>query len=300
MFNGTTYYGERGYIQLMRDILNKGVDVSDRTGVGTRALFDAKVIYAPGDHALATIRSCPLRLAFEEFWFFLSGQTQTKALEAKGVKFWVGNTTREFLDKRGLHDLDEGDMGWAYGHNYRHFNKGAAISEEFVCDQITETYNALKKDRYTRRAYVTIWHPGYSHKMALTPCWLAHQAVILPDENGDDTLHFKLSSRSLDALYGFQYAASQFRLYQLCLAKLLGVKLGYLSCDLSQTHIYHNALEYSQEVVGRDFGTPGVVSIKKPLNTLKDLLELQWEDIQVSGHIVNTAPFNTPKPPMAA
>ena len=299
MINGQTYYGEKGYLQLMADVLYKGVDVPDRTGVGSRAMFDAKVIYGPEEFPFSTVRPAGLEKAFREFWFFMSGRTQTKELEAQGVNFWVGNTTREFLDKRGLHHLEEGDMGFAYGSQFRSFNKGLLKDEARVVDQLRETYETLKKDPYSRRVLTTFWNPSASPLMALTPCWHTHQFVVLPDEQGRNTLHMKAACRSLDICFGYQFAVQQYRLYQMCLAKLLGFELGSASFDLTQIHIYTTQRDYVGEILTRELGTPGQVSIKKELNSLEDIINLQWEDIKVTGLVVNREPFETPRPPMA-
>lgn len=300
MFNGKTYYGEKGYLEMMADILNHGVDVPDRTGVGSRAMFDAKVIYMPDEFPFSTVRPASLEKAFREFWFFMSGRTQTKELEAQGVNFWVGNTTREFLDNRGLQDLEEGDMGMAYGWQWRSFNKGLAAEDKRIIDQLRQTYETLKKDPYSRRVYTTFWNPSASPLMALTPCWHSHQFVVLPNDEGEKVLHMKIINRSLDSCFGYQFAVQQYRVYQMCMAKLLGYELGGMVCDLTQIHIYENQKDYVAEILTRDLGTPGKVEIKKELNTLEDMINLQWEDIEVTGLKVNTEKFVTPRPPMAA
>lgn len=94
MFNGQVYYGELGYLQLLSDVFRNGVEIPDRTGVGSRALFDSKIIFRPGEFPFSTVRPLPLKKAFLEFWFFMQGKTQTKELEAQGVNFWQANTTR--------------------------------------------------------------------------------------------------------------------------------------------------------------------------------------------------------------
>lgn len=294
------YKGEQGYLDLMRDVLTHGVDVPDRTGVGSRALFDAKVVYAPGEFPFSTVRPASPRLAFEEFWFFMSGDTQTKRLEEKDVFFWQGNTTREFLDKRGLSHLDEGDMGMAYGHQLRSFNKGIVEDSKYVVDQLRGVYETLKEDRYSRRVFTTLWNPSASPYMALTPCWHSHQFVVLPDQQGRDTLHLKLLNRSLDACFGFIFATQQYRLYQMCLCKLLGFELGRLSADLTHVHLYANQFEYAEEILGRDLGVAGTISLTADIKTFEDMLSLSWSDWQIKGLHVNDAPFKTPRPPMAA
>lgn len=300
MFNGKTYYGERGYIELMADILNNGSDVPDRTGVGSRAMFDAKIIYAEGEFPFSTVRPAPLFSAFEELWFFMRGQTQTKILEEKGINFWKGNTSRKFLDARGLNALPEGDMGQAYGYQWRQYNATLVSGEKDVVDQLQSTIDTLKKEPYSRRVYTTFWNPSASKYMALTPCWHSHQFVCLPNAQGENTLHLKMVSRSLDALFGKSMACQQYRLYQMCVAEMLGMKVGALTCDLTQVHLYSNQFDYVEELLTRELGEPGSVSIKQSINSIDDMLALEWDDIEVTGLVVNTKKFVTPRPPMAA
>lgn len=301
MINGKTYYGEKGFLNLMADILKDGVEVPDRTGVGSRAMFDAKVIYQVGEFPFSTVRPAGLRLAFHEFWsMMLQGITQTKVLEELGIDFWKGNTSREFLDKRGLTDLPEGDMGQAYGHQWRRYNGDLISNAKDVIDQLADTISILQKDIYSRRLYTTLWNPSASKYMALTPCWHSHQFVALPGEDGNPELHLKLFNRSLDTVFGFQFAVQQYKLYQMAIAKLLGVECGALICDLTQVHIYKNQFEYAQEILTRELGTPGTVTINKDIESLEDLLSLQWHDIEVQGLHVNTSPFIAKRPEMAA
>ncbi len=303
--NNDVFYGEYGYVKLVDHILRNGVDVPDRTGVGSRAIFDAKVIYDEKTFPFSTIKPAATRPAFEEFWFFMRGETQTKKLEEKGINFWVGNTTREFLDKRGLNALDEGDMGLAYGSQWRGFNR-LLVDEENEFDQLTDAYEVLKNDPYSRRVYTTFWNPSASKYMALTPCWHSHQFVMLPGTDGKDHLHLKLVNRSLDSIFGFSFAVQQYRLYQMAMAKALGVEVGRMSCDLTQIHIYRNQIEYAKEMVTRDLpfidNSINEISINKELNSLTDILDLEWDDIFISDYVqrsVNRTPFVAKRPEMA-
>lgn len=292
--SGKVYMGERGYIDMIKHTLENGVETPDRTGVGCLKTFDNKIIYdiGNGDFPFSTLRPAPLRMAFEEFWFFMRGETNTKILEEKGVYFWQGNTTREFLDNRGLNHLPEGDMGKAYGYQWRNYNG--------ILDQLADTIETLRKDPYSRRMYTTFWNPVQSKDMALTPCWHSHLFNVMPDIDGRPILNLKVFNRSLDSIFGKSFAAQQYALYMMCIAKMLKMRLGCLILDLSDTHIYSNQIEYAFEMVERDFGEQGTVEIKKEINNLDDMLSLQWDDIEVKGLVVNKKKFRTPKPEMAA
>lgn len=299
------YFEESGYLELIKDTLNYGVFVPDRTGVGCFATFDAKLVFDVGEHfPFSTSRVAGTRLAFEEFWFFLNGKTQTKELEEKGIFFWQGNTTREFLDKRGLKNTPEGDMGYAYGSQLRRYAH-ATIDTEFELqgysrDQLKDTIETLSSDKYSRRIYNTMWNPNESRLMALTPCHHSHQFVVLPDEDGNDTLHLKLINRSLDLVFGTLFAVQQYALYLMSMAKMFGFKVGKLSLDMTHIHVYSNQVDYAKEICERELGKNGILTIKKDLNNMEDLLTMQWEDIEIVGLEVNKKPIITPRPPMAA
>ncbi len=288
----TEYYGEAGYIELIKDILEDGQEQSDRTGVGTISIFDAKVIYEEDTFGcFSTIKPASLRLAFEELWFFLNGKRDTKELEAKGVNFWRENTSREFLNKRGLSYLPEGDLGAAYSKQFRDFG---GYTDWGGIDQLANLIQDLKKDPYSRRLMIDLWNPAEHEDMPLTPCWFNFQVVVI-----GEYLHLKLRNRSLDAIFGFSFAVQQYRLLQHCLCQMFGYKLGRLSADLSHVHIYKNQIEYAKELVERDLGVQGFVKLNKKIETLNDLIGLQWEDFSIHDLFVNTKEFKTPRPPMS-
>lgn len=301
-----TYCGEQGYLDLLSDVLTQGVDVTnDRTGEVCRTIFDAKFVIPEGQHFLVTHRPVPLKLAFHEFWFFLNGRTDTKELEEKGCNFWKGNTSREFLDKRKLNWLPEGNIGHAYSNQFRNFC-GDLNSEDLLPDgsgedQLVDLIDGLTNDPYGRRHIITLWNPIQNKVMPLTSCWHTSQYTVLPNkETGEPTLHIKLINRSLDVPFGMLFAVQQYRLFQMALCKMFGFGLGKLSCDITNAHIYHNQLEYAAEIITRDLGENGEVEITKEINNLEDLLTMTWNDVRVIGLEVNKTKFKTKRPPMVA
>lgn len=298
------YYNEEGSIQLIKDILEEGVEIPSRAG-NCKALFGVTLEY--DTHCLSTIRPSSFRLAFEEMIFFLRGQTDSKILEDKGVNFWKGNTTKEFLKQRGLGYLNEGEMGAAYSLQWR--DSGGYIvyaSQKYGksksvggVDQLEMLIDNLENDRYGRRNLVMLWNPSENDHKCLTECWYSSDWNVLPNKDGEDELHVLLSNRSLDTIFGLNFAIQNYRFLQIALCKMFGFKLGKLRCSVSHAHIYEDQIEYAKELVERVYGKQGEIIINSPLHSLEDLLSLEWEDIEVKGLEVNTSPFITPRPKMA-
>ena len=57
----------------------------------------------------------------EELLWFVKGSTDARLLQNKDIHIWDGNSTKEFLEGRGLGHREEGDLGPVYGFQWRHF-----------------------------------------------------------------------------------------------------------------------------------------------------------------------------------
>ena len=113
---------EKRYLNVMEDILTNGIERNDRTNVGTISQFGLTLKYDLKDtFPASTSKKMFLRAVFEELMLYLRGQTDNQILNDKKINIWNGNTSREFLDKRGLNKYPNGDMGETYGFNFRHF-----------------------------------------------------------------------------------------------------------------------------------------------------------------------------------
>ena len=77
------------YADLLHKIHKEGEVSTDRTGVGKRSIFGHQMTFDLRDgFPLLGLRKIPLRLVFEELMWFLSGSTDVRDLQAKGVHFW--------------------------------------------------------------------------------------------------------------------------------------------------------------------------------------------------------------------
>merc|ERR1711865_378642 len=94
------------YLSLIRKILKDGIVRGDRTGTGTKSLFGAQMRFdlRDGTLPLLTTKSTFWRGVAEELLWFISGDTSAATLQAKGIKIWDGNSSREYLDSIGLTD----------------------------------------------------------------------------------------------------------------------------------------------------------------------------------------------------
>ncbi len=278
----------QNYIDLIKDILGNGVDKPDRTGVGSRAVFGRMLRWdlAQG-FPLQTTRIVPLRIAFEETMFFLRGETNTKLLEAKNINIWKGNTSREFLDKRGLTYLPIGDMGKGYGYQWRHWEgvNPDYMAEPLETDQIAELLDGIKKDPYGRRHVVTGWNPGQLHEMALPPCHMLHMYSV----EGDFTVNEgKLNNcfvmRSNDVPFGLPFNIASYALINHIFAQHLGLISGELVYFGWDVHIYQNQMDMVTEILDREPYPLPLLVINKDLTKFEDILALQWEDIELIGY----------------
>jgi dihydrofolate reductase / thymidylate synthase len=114
---------EQQYLDIVKDIINNGVLRGDRTGTGTLSKFGVQMRFSlrNGVFPLLTTKKVFWRGVAEELLWFVKGCTSGKELSDKGIHIWDGNGSREFLDSRGLHHREVGDLGPVYGFQWRHF-----------------------------------------------------------------------------------------------------------------------------------------------------------------------------------
>ena len=112
----------------MNNILTIGIiaDIYNENGRNgnVKALFGATMRFDLTNNIipLMTTKKLAWKTCLKELLWFISGSTDNKILKKNNVKIWNDNASRDFLDSRGLHNLEEDDLGPIYGHQWRFFN----------------------------------------------------------------------------------------------------------------------------------------------------------------------------------
>ncbi|MAR55879.1 MAG: thymidylate synthase [Rickettsiales bacterium] len=226
---------DQSFLYLAREILEKGEMRDNRTGIRTKSLFGLQTRFDARNLGMITLKKLFYKSVIEELLWFLRGETNTKTLNCK---IWDANSTREFLDKRGL-DYPEGEIGPSYGHQWR--NSGGKI------DQIMEAINLIKNDPNSRRIIVSSWIPEDIPKMALPPCHALFQFYVC-----NSKLSLKLHQRSADLFLGVPFNFMSYTLLLHIIATICDLEPGEIVMSYGDIHIYENHIEKMKEAISRE------------------------------------------------
>lgn len=282
---------EYKYLHLLERIMNEGVVKGDRTGTGTKSIFGTQISFdLSNSFPILTTKKVYWKGVVEELLWFIRGETDSKKLEAKGVNIWKGNTTREFLDKKGL-NYPEGEIGPGYGFQWRNWDRyynpnpdpNAVVINRMLnggIDQLDKVINTLKKNPNDRRMIVSAWNVGQIDMMALPPCHLLYQFDV-----SDGKLNCQFYMRSIDTFLGLPFNISSYALLTCLVAKVVGLKAGKLTFTGGDTHLYLNHLEQAKEQIAREpYPFPQLV-IKKDIKSLGDIESLEFTDMVLEGYV---------------
>lgn len=260
------------YAQLVKEVLCENVSRPDRTGNGTISKFGTRSIYdlRNGFPLLTTKKICFENICEELVWF-LHGNTDSKKLDAKGVKIWNMNGSKKFLESRGLAHRREGDLGPIYGFQWRHFGaKYRTCDDDYTgqgVDQVTRILRELCLDPYSRRMVMSAWNPSQLDEMALPPCHIMAQFYV---EN-DGRLSCALYQRSGDLALGVPYNIASYSLLTHLLAHLSGREVGSFIHFIGDCHIYLPHISSLKRQIKRPSFSPPQLCIPA---SLKDLSEV--------------------------
>ncbi|KAI8116259.1 Thymidylate synthase [Lucilia cuprina] len=273
--------GEQQYLDLIAQIIEKGVDRGDRTGVGTVSIFGAQMRFdMRNSFPLLTTKRVFWRAVAEELLWFVHGCTDAKILQEKNIHIWDGNSDRKFLDKLGFTEREEGDLGPVYGFQWRHFGaKYRTCHDDYSnegVDQLKEVINTIRTNPNDRRIIMSAWNPLDIPQMALPPCHCLAQFYVA---NGE--LSCQLYQRSADMGLGVPFNIASYALLTYMIAHITGLKPGDFIHTTGDTHVYKNHIEPLKEQLKRKPRPFPKLLIKREV---KDIEDFKFEDFEIVGY----------------
>ena len=219
------------YLDLLRRVLDEGVEKADRTGTGTRSVFGHQMRFdLTSGFPLVTTKKVHTRSVFAELLWFLRGDTNVKWLQDRGVSIWD-----EWAD-------DDGDLGPVYGYQWRSW---PTPSGQHV-DQVAQLVDNLRRDPDSRRHIVSAWNVADIPQMALAPCHALFQFYVAPSDSGAGRLSCQLYQRSADVFLGVPFNIASYALLTHMVAQVTGLEVGDFVHTLGDAHLYSNHLEQAQ------------------------------------------------------
>lgn len=238
------------YLQLMREILNRGKEKEDRTGTGTKSVFGRMITHDMSlGFPMLTTKKVFFKAALTEILWILQGRTDLEFLNENGVKYWNPDYERS--------GRTDGTLGPVYGKQWRNFGGH---------DQLQMLLEGIKLDPYGRRHMVSAWNPIEMDDMALPPCHYGFQVYI-----NDGQLDLMWNQRSADVFLGLPYDIAMYGLLLELLAKTFGYKPGKLIGSLGDCHLYNNHLEQAKEQLSRKLSILPKINIEKSITLPGDV-----------------------------
>jgi len=249
------------YHQLLRHILENGVQKTDRTGTGTLSCFGYQMRFNLQEgFPMVTTKKLHTKSIIHELLWFLQGSTNIQYLKENGVSIWD-----EWADEKG-------NLGPVYGKQWRQW-EGADGS---LTDQIAELITTIQRSPDSRRMIVSAWNVADLPKMALMPCHTLFQFYV-----AEGKLSCQLYQRSADAFLGVPFNIASYALLTMMIAQVCGLQYGDFVHSFGDLHLYNNHLEQAQLQLSR---TPFPLPQMKINPDVKDVFSFQYSDFTLENY----------------
>lgn len=307
---------EEPYLQLIRDILEKGHEKSDRTGTGTKSLLGYQMRFNLAEgFPLLTTKKVPFGLIKSELLWFLRGDTNIRFLLEHNNHIWDEWAFKNWVESDEYHGPDMtnfglraqeddnfnkvyqdekkkfcqkivedqefankfGNLGDVYGAQWRHWQ----TRNGETIDQIKDVIETIKNNPDSRRMIVTAWNPEDVPLSALPPCHTLFQFYV-----NDGKLSCQLYQRSADVFLGVPFNIASYALLTHMIARETGLEVGEFVHTLGDAHIYLNHLDQVNEQLQRKPNDAPTLWLNPEK---KNIMDFEMEDIKVKNYHSHSA-----------
>jgi thymidylate synthase len=315
------YENEEGYLQALEYIRNSG-EIRETRNATTLSTFGIQLKFdIRSSFPLLTTKRVFWKGVLHELLWFLRGHTDAQELAQNNVHIWDGNSSRDFLDSRGLSHYQEGDCGPIYGYQWRHFNapytgchnpspghprpgvdpsprhppQGVDPSPRHPrpgvdpsprhppqgVDQLQHCIDLIRTDPTSRRIFMSAWNPCQLNEMCLPPCHVSYQFYV----NRNNELSCMMYQRSGDMFLGVPFNIASTAFLVSILAHMTGKIPGSVCVCIGDAHIYQSHLDAVVEQVSRDplvYSPPTLRILCDPKEKIEDYV---FEDFEIDDYV---------------
>lgn len=252
------------YLDLMRHVIQAGVQKGDRTGTGTQSVFGYQMRFDLQDGFPAlTTKKLHLKSIIHELLWFINGDTNIKYLQDNKVRIWD-----EWAD-------EDGNLGPVYGYQWRSWPDGAGGT----IDQITNLIDQIKNNPNSRRLIVSAWNVADVDQMALPPCHCLFQFYV-----ADGKLSCQLYQRSADVFLGVPFNIASYALFTMMIAQVCDLEVGEFIHTFGDAHLYSNHLEQAELQLSRDLRRLPTMNINPDVTSIFDFTYEDFELVDYDPH----------------
>ena len=283
---------EYQYLNIIHKIISTGTWEEGRNG-RTKSIFGEMMRFslANGQIPILTTKRTAWKTCLKELLWFIRGETDNRLLQEQGVHIWDGNTSREFLDSRGLNHYREGLIGPGYGFQWRHFGgeydattgkclaAGLTTGLTAGIDQLRQIIDALKDpaQRTSRRLIMTAWNPLQLDEMALPPCHMICQFNV----HDGNKLSCAMTQRSCDELLGVPFNIASYSFLTHLIAHHCGLEAHEFVYFKGNCHLYEEHIEVATTQLQR---TPFAFPTLEIRNLRENIEDYIVDDFIVKGY----------------
>lgn len=249
------------YLQLLQQVIERGVEREDRTGTGTYSLFGHQMRFDLSEgFPLVTTKKLHTKSIVHELLWFLRGETNVKSLQQAGVKIWDDWAN------------ENGELGPVYGAQWRAWK----THDSRTIDQIKKLIKDIQTNPYSRRLIVSAWNVGDIENMALPPCHALFQFYVA---NGK--LSCQLYQRSADIFLGVPFNIASYALLVMMVAHVTKLELGEFVHTFGDVHLYKNHLEQAKLQLSRD---PMPLPTMEIIGTVNSIFDFTYENFELKNY----------------
>ena len=280
---------ELQYINLLKNILNKKNLKETRNAnvfseFGVRMEFDLR-----NGFPILTTKRVPWKTVLRELLWFISGSTDNQVLKDKNVHIWDSNSSKEFLESRGL-NYKEDDLGPVYGFQWRHFGTYYVDNKTDYTgkgtDQLKYIIDEIKNNAASRRLILNSWNAADIDKMALPPCHVMVQFNI-----DKEFIDCQLYQRSGYMFLGVPFNITSYAFLLSIIGHITGYKPRKLIHIIGDAHIYEQHLEAVNQQIMRTPNRFPYLTISEDLNNIDTIKEEYFTIVNYDCYTTIPAPM---------